>query len=61
MSESRFLSRKEAASALGVSVSSIVRGTQKGQIPTVKIGERVLIPAQFVDQLVEKALHPEAK
>ena len=55
----KFLSRKEAAGLLGVSLSSIVRGLEKGEIPHVKIGGRILIPAEFVDRLAAKALQRE--
>jgi len=51
-----FLSRKEAAEALGVSLSSIVRGINAHQIPCAHIGGRVLIPAEFVANLATKAL-----
>lgn len=51
-----FLSRQEAADALGLSLSSVIRAIDAGEIPHVKIGGRVLIPATFIDDLVRKAL-----
>ena len=51
-----FLSRLEAADALGLSMSSIVRAIDSGEIPYTKIGSRILIPASFIDDLAKKAL-----
>lgn len=56
-----FLSRQEVADVLGVSLSSIVRGIQKGDIPFTKIGGRVLIPVSFIDELTKKTLYSEEK
>jgi len=52
----KFLSRQEAADALGISLVTLARRLRDQSIPHVKIGARVLIPAAFIDQLLEKAL-----
>jgi excisionase family DNA binding protein len=52
----KFLSRQEAADALGISLVTLARRLRDQSIPYVKIGARVLIPAAFIDQLLEKAL-----
>jgi excisionase family DNA binding protein len=54
--EKRFLSRQEAADTLGLSLVTLARRLADGTIPYTKLGNRVLIPAQFIDQLAEKAL-----
>ncbi|GAB6276038.1 MAG: hypothetical protein SAMD01599839_05780 [Rectinema sp.] len=61
MAENLFLSRKQAATCLSVSLPTINRRIADGSIPFVKIGTRVLIPARFLDELVEKALSGQGK
>ena len=51
-----FVSKLQAAETLGLSLATVNRHLADGSIPFVKIGKRVLIPAQFIDDLAEKAL-----
>jgi excisionase family DNA binding protein len=47
-----FVKRNEAAAMMGLSLSSIVRLTNDGTLPHVKIGGSVLIPHQAILDLV---------
>jgi excisionase family DNA binding protein len=51
-----FYSREEAAEILCCSLPTIARRLRDGAIPYVKLGHRVLIPTEFLEQLAEKAL-----
>jgi excisionase family DNA binding protein len=51
----KFLSRRETADALGVSLVTLARRLRDGTVPFTKIGARTLIPAEFIDQLAERA------
>jgi len=56
-----FYSRKEAAEVLCCSLPSIARYLRDGVIPHTKIGARILIPAQFIDDLAAKAMQHEGE
>ncbi|MHB8263884.1 MAG: helix-turn-helix domain-containing protein [Acidimicrobiales bacterium] len=43
---------EETAQKLGVSVSHMWRVTKRQQIPSVRIGERILIPRWWIDKLL---------
>ena len=58
MKERKFFTVSQIVGYLGDGVIS--RGTiylmiKKGEIPTVRIGERILIPASWVDQFINNA------
>lgn len=58
MKERKFFTVSQLVEYLGQGVIS--RGTiylmvKKGDIPTVRIGERILIPASWVDQFINNA------
>lgn len=57
----RFFSRQEAADMLGLSLVTLARRLADGTIPFTKIGNRVLIPAQFIDQLAERAFSKQSE
>ena len=59
--QKKFISRQEAADALGISLVTLARRLADGSIPFIKLGNRVLIPAQFIDDLTAKALGQGAK
>lgn len=62
MGNKKFLSRQEAADELGISLITLARHLADNSIPHIKLGGRILIPIQFIDQLTEKALSgPEGK
>lgn len=43
---------KEAAASLGVSARTIVREIQRGRLSAVRIGRRVVIPAQALAEFL---------
>jgi excisionase family DNA binding protein len=54
-SSRRFLSRQEAANQLGISLPTLARRLADGSIPYIKLGGRVLIPAEFLTNLSTSA------
>lgn len=58
MSERRTLTVEETAAVLGVSRSAAYRAVQVGEIPTIRIGRRVLVPR---DLLERKLTEPEQR
>lgn len=57
----KFLTRQETADALSISLVTLARRLADGSIPFIKLGNRVLIPIQFIDELTAKAMqHEEA-
>lgn len=57
MPATTFLSRREAAAALGISLSTFIRREHDGSIPTARIGNRVLVPAAFLEKLALETLN----
>jgi excisionase family DNA binding protein len=45
----------EAASALGVSRTTIYKLAKDGSLPTIKLGSRVLVPIAALNKLLEGA------
>jgi excisionase family DNA binding protein len=54
--QNRFLSVSEVTTILGQSISTTHRRLRDGTIPHIKLGGRVLIPAEFIENLVQVAL-----
>lgn len=50
ISESATMSVQEARAILGVSVNALYRAVQSGQVPSVRIGTRVLIPRAWLQR-----------
>ena len=48
----RTVSVDEMAQVLGISRNHAFRCVERGEIPSVRIGRRVLIPAAFLDRLL---------
>ena len=48
----RTVSVDEVAHVLGISRNHAFRSVERGEIPSVRIGRRVLVPASFLDQLL---------
>jgi DNA binding domain, excisionase family len=62
MPESRlFLSKREVAQLTGLSEISVHRLTKSGKLASTKLGGRVLIPRQAVDNLLSQALAAEVR
>lgn len=55
--EKSFLNKIEVAVKLGLSIATINRRLASGEIPSVKIGSRVLIPVTFLQQLEMQAMN----
>ena len=54
--QSRFQSISEVSITLGLSIPTINRRLKEGKIPFIKLGGRVLIPVEFIENLVQQAL-----
>jgi excisionase family DNA binding protein len=52
----QFYSVTEAAKFLSVCRITIYRGINNGEIPSARLGRKVLIPAAFIDGLVSGAM-----
>ena len=61
MDTKKFFTRREVADILSINIVTVARRMADGTIPYTKIGNHVLIPVEFLDQLTEKALVQEAK
>lgn len=48
----RTVSVQEAAALLGISRNHAFRCVQRGEIPSVRVGRRVLIPASYIDRVL---------
>jgi excisionase family DNA binding protein len=53
---SQFYSVKEAAHVLNMAAPTVYRKVYSGDIPSVRIGRRQLIPVVFVQQLIDRAM-----
>ena len=49
------LSVRETASALGLSQSAIRDAIRRGQLPSFRVGDRVLIPRPALDRLLTRS------
>ena len=56
-----FISRTEAADQLGISLPTLNHRILDGSIPHVKLGRRILIPAETLDRLIDKAFSEGGK
>lgn len=61
MSQSRLISIAEAASRLGLSEITVYRWTEKGKIPSAKLGGRRLIAEATIDGLIASAISDEVR
>jgi excisionase family DNA binding protein len=52
----QFITISEATIALHISRPTINRRIKAGEIPSIKLGNRVLIPLLFIECLQEKAM-----
>ena len=51
--ETRALSVRETAHALGISRFAVYQAVKTGELPVLKIGKRILIPAGRLNELLE--------
>ena len=54
----QFLSIAEFVSATKISLPTVYRKIKTGEIPSTKIGYRILIPALFLKELEDRAMRP---
>ncbi|MER3480881.1 MAG: DNA-binding protein [Meiothermus sp.] len=52
--ERRTYTVAEVVEILGVSRITVLRRVRDGTIPSIRLGRRVLIPAEYVDELLKK-------
>ena len=55
MTEKLVLSVPEAASRLGIGRNSAYEAVRRGEIPTIRIGKRILVPVSALDRLLDGA------
>jgi excisionase family DNA binding protein len=58
MDESKYLSPEEVGKMFRASKWTVRRWVEAGRLPAVRVGRRLLIPAEAVKQLVTKQLNP---
>ena len=49
------LSLPEAANALGIARSSAYEAARRGEIPTIRIGKRILVPVVALERMLAEA------
>ncbi len=59
MGEKKVLTVMEAAAELGISKGSAYEAVRSGQIPTIRIGRRLIVPRAAFDKMLEQAGEPE--
>jgi excisionase family DNA binding protein len=57
-SDRKFLSLTEVGERLGVSVQTVGRIVERGELPAVKIGRRQKVPATAVSEYLERRKVP---
>jgi excisionase family DNA binding protein len=54
--ERRTITITEAAKALGVSRNKAYEAAKRGEIPTIKLGKRILVPVAALERLLAGAM-----
>ena len=60
MGEKKVMTIIEAAKELGISKGSAYEAARSGQIPTIRIGRRLIVPRVAFDKMLAQAGKPEA-
>lgn len=60
MSECLTYSVEEAARVLGLSRNFAYAAVAKGEIPSLKIGRRIVVPRAAIERMVSQAAEPKA-
>lgn len=55
MAAQKTITIPEAAQELGISRNGAYEAAKRGEIPTVRIGRRLLVPRNAIDRLLEQA------
>jgi excisionase family DNA binding protein len=53
----RTLTVEEAAKELGISKASAYEAARTGELPTIRIGKRILVPVAALERMLEGAAH----
>ena len=53
MSETLTLTVTEAGKLLGISRNSAYEAARRGEIPTIRVGRRILVPRSRLDELLD--------
>jgi excisionase family DNA binding protein len=56
--DKKTLSISEAGKVLGIGRSAAYEAARSGQLPTIKIGRRILVPLVALERLLEQAGKP---
>ncbi len=48
----RTVTISEAAEALGVAPKTLYRAVNRGEVPGIRVGRRLLVPRDFVDRIL---------
>jgi excisionase family DNA binding protein len=59
MSDRKTITVAEAGEQLGLGRNAAYEAAKRGEIPTVKIGRRLLVPRDAVDRILQKAMEPQ--
>ena len=59
MGEKKVLTVIEAAKELGISKGSAYEAARSGQIPTIRIGRRLIVPRAAFERMLEQAGEPK--
>jgi len=57
MAKRKFVSVPEAGMDLNLSRGGAYAAVRRGEIPAIRIGRRLLVPADFIDRLLARAGH----
>ena len=52
--EKQALSIKEAAETLGIGVAKAYQAANSGELPTIRIGKRILVPVAALERMLAK-------
>ena len=55
MTERRTITIPEVAKVLGIGRAAAYEGARTGQIPTIRIGKRILVPVPALERKLEEA------
>ncbi len=52
---------REAADQLGLGRNTAYEAVKRGEIPTVKIGRRLLVPRDAIDRILQRAMEQRSQ
>lgn len=57
MSERKTMTVPEAAKVLGISRNHAYESAARGEIPSIRIGKRIVVPIDALNRMIEAASH----